>query len=90
MSKEKILFFIADFVPTDAERVKAAEIGTKMFRSIKSVHKTSPVEKCDYVAGCVPELYSGIPVWGAEAEPVEEKPKRKAAPVGKAEWKPNA
>lgn len=57
MKKEKILFFIADFNPTEKERKEAAKLGTKMFRCAKMVSKTSPIEDFDKVYGCVPEAY---------------------------------
>lgn len=58
MKKEKILFFIADFVPSEDEKKAAEKLGTKMFRCAKMVLKTSPIEDCDDVAGCVPESYN--------------------------------
>lgn len=69
MEKKKILFFIADFVPTKEEREEAEKLGTKMFRSARMVVKTSPIEKCDGVAGCVPDAYLKF------AEPASESPK---------------
>lgn len=104
MKKEKILFFVADFVPTEKERKEAAKLGTKMFRCAKMVAKTSPIEDFDKVAGCVPESY--LAKARAKENPVEVEVKIETpkipnfpdfVPVGKQEtnttntqdWKPN-
>lgn len=88
MKKEKILFFIKGFVPTDEERAEAEKLGTKMFRSARMVSDTSPIEKCDCVYGCVPEQYEHLK---KESVEVEQKPKKtKSEPVGKPPvWIPN-
>ena len=105
MKKEKILFFVADFVPTEKERKEAAKLGTKMFRCAKMVAKTSPIEDFDKVAGCVPEYY--LAKARAKENPVEVEVKVEApkipnfpafTPVGNTNttnsantqtWKPN-
>lgn len=91
MKKEKILFFIEDFVPTEAEKLEAEKLGTKMFRCARMVSKTSPIEQCDFAAGCVPEQYKHFE---KESAAIEDKPKKSnkvaEASVGKAPvWKPN-
>lgn len=79
MSKKVILFFIAGMVPTDAERAAAEKLGTARFRNAH-LAKNDTVEKCDEVAGLVPEIYKnvkGIQVLDAKAE----EPKKEVAPV---------
>ena len=79
MSKKVILFFIAGMVPTDAEREAAEKLGTARFRNAH-LAKNDTVEKCDEVAGLVPERYKalkGVKVLDAKAE----EPKKETAPV---------
>lgn len=82
-----VLFFIADIVPTDAERAAAEKAGTARFRNAKLAVNDS-IEKCDAVAGLVPEAYKkvkGIEVLDIVAE--EPKADKKAEgdkqPTGK-------
>ncbi|MFA7063574.1 MAG: hypothetical protein WC132_05495 [Methanomethylophilus sp.] len=96
MSKKVILFFIAGMVPTDAEREAAEKLGTARFRNAQ-LAKNDTVEKCDEVAGLVPEIYKnvkGIKVLDVKAEepvketaPVAPSPQ---APVAPAQPKPAA
>ena len=78
MSQKVILFFIAGMVPTEAERAAAEKLGTSRFRNAQLAVNDS-IEKCDAVAGLVPEAYQnvkGIEVLGAQDESEElEKPK---------------
>lgn len=61
MSKKIILFFIAGMVPTEAELAAAEKIGCTRFRNAKlAADPTDSIEKCDEVAGLVPELYKGV------------------------------
>lgn len=79
MSKKVILFFIAGMVPTDAERKAAEKLGTARFRNAH-LAKNDAVEKCDEVAGLVPESYKGIK--GIKVLDVkEEEPKGEKAPA---------
>lgn len=88
MSKKVILFFIAGMVPTDAEREAAEKLGTARFRNAH-LAKNDTVEKCDEVAGLVPEIYKnvkGIKVLDVKAE----EPKKDAAPVAPSPQAPAA
>lgn len=58
MSQKVILFFIAGMVPTEAERAAAGKLGTSRFRNAQLAVNDS-IEKCDAVAGLVPEAYRG-------------------------------
>ena len=79
MSKKVILFFIAGMVPTDAEREAAEKLGTARFRNA-NLAKNDTVEKCDEVAGLVPESYKGVK--GIKVLDVKaEEPKKETAPV---------
>lgn len=79
MSKKVILFFIAGMVPTDAEREAAEKLGTARFRNAQ-LAKNDTVEKCDEVAGLVPESYKNVK--GVKVLDVKvEEPKKAAAPV---------
>ena len=82
-----ILFFIAGSIPTAAERAAAEKAGTARFRNAK-LATNDPIEKCDAVAGLVPESYKdvkGIEVLDIAAE--EPKADKKAdgdkQPTGK-------
>lgn len=88
MSKKVILFFIAGMVPTDAEREAAEKLGTARFRNAH-LAKNDSVEKCDEVAGLVPERYKtleGVKVLGMKAE----EPKKEAAPAAPVAPSPQA
>lgn len=88
MSKKVILFFIAGMVPTDAEREAAEKLGTARFRNAH-LAKNDSVEKCDEVAGLVPERYKtleGVKVLGMKAE----EPKKEAAQVAPSPQAPAA
>lgn len=88
MSKKVILFFIAGMVPTDTEREAAEKLGTARFRNAH-LAKNDTVEKCDEVAGLVPEIYKnvkGIKVLDVKAE----EPKKEAAPVAPVAPSPQA
>lgn len=56
MSK-RILYFVADSNPTEAELQDAARFGTRMFRNVQYDSPESGIEDCDGVAGCAPERY---------------------------------
>jgi len=61
MSKKVTLFFIAGMVPTEAELAAAEKIGCPRFRNAKlASDPTDSVEKCDEVAGLVPDRYKGV------------------------------
>lgn len=64
-----ILFFIAGAIPTDAERAAAEKVGTARFRNAK-LATNDPIEKCDAVAGLVPESYKDVK--GIEVLTVED------------------
>lgn len=69
-----ILFFTAGPVPTDAERAAAEKLGTARFRNAR-LAVGDAIEKCDAVAGLVPESYKGLK--GVEiVEAVVEPPKK--------------
>jgi hypothetical protein len=78
MSKKVTLFFIAGMVPTEAEREAAEKLGATRFRNAR-LAKNDTIEKCDEVAGLVPEIYKnvkGIKVLDVKAE----EPKKGVAP----------
>lgn len=75
MSNKVILFFIADSIPTDEERAVAEKLGTSRFRNCRLVKDSDPIEKCDAVAGTVPEIYKNIE--GVELIGVAKKAKDK-------------
>lgn len=81
MSKKVILFFIAGMVPTEAELKAAESIGATRFRNAKLAgDPADSVEKCDEVAGLVPERYralKGVKVLDVKAE----EPKKETAPA---------
>lgn len=55
----KVLFFIADFVPTEDEKAAAAQIKANVvFRNARFVSIEDGLEPCDGVAGKVPEQYA--------------------------------
>jgi len=56
MSK-KILYFVADANPTEAEFLDAARYGTRMFRNVQFDSDEAPLEECDGVAGCAPQRF---------------------------------
>lgn len=88
MSKKVILSFIAGMVPTDAEREAAEKLGTARFRNAR-LAKNDTVEKCDEVAGLVPEIYKnvkGIKVLDGKAE----EPKKETAPAAPVAPSPQA
>lgn len=88
MSKKVILFFIAGMVPTDAEREAAEKLGTARFRNAR-LAKNDTVEKCDEVAGLVPEIYKNVK--GTKVLDVKaEEPKAPAAPQAPATSSPPA
>lgn len=82
--KRKILFFIADCVPTEAERKAASEIQGAVFRNGRI--KSEFPEACDGVAGLVPDVYTDFPFVGNGGEaPEADKPKAKPGRKPKAE-----
>jgi hypothetical protein len=90
MSKKIILFFIAGMVPTEAELAAAEKIGCTRFRNAKlAADPTDSIEKCDEVAGLVPERYKGVkgikepeaPSAPATAPKAPTVPKAPASPV---------
>ena len=80
----RILYFIADMAPTDAERAAAGRLGTNfVFRNASYVDKESAgqLEKCIGVAGCVPDVYAAaFPVVDKKSNPLPKAPP--APPVG--------
>jgi hypothetical protein len=56
MSK-RILYFVADSNPTEAELTDAARYGTRMFRNVQYDSPEQGFEECDGVAGCAPQRY---------------------------------
>ena len=86
MSKKVTLFFIAGMVPTDAELQAAGKLGTARFRNAQ-LAKNDSVEKCDEVAGLVPESYKGVKgikvldVKAEEAASVAPSPRATEAPA---------
>jgi hypothetical protein len=90
MSKKVILFFIAGMVPTEAELKAAESIGATRFRNAKLAgDPADSVEKCDEVAGLVPERYKalkGVKVLDVKAE----EPKKEPAPVAPSPQAPAA
>lgn len=81
MTSNKVtLFFIKGSNPTPAELAAGKSLGTSRFRNSRlAVNDT--VEKCDAVAGLVPEKYKGlegIEVLDVKAE--EPSPPKEAAP----------
>jgi len=88
MSKKITLFFIAGMIPTDAERAAAEKLGTARFRNA-NLAKNDTIEKCDEVAGLVPESYKnlkGVKVLDVKAE----EPKKETAPVAPSPQAPAA
>lgn len=80
MSKKVILFFIAGMVPTDAEREAAEKLGTSRFRNARLAANDS-IEKCDEVAGLVPEAYKGVEgIKVLDEQGVSETPEEPEAP----------
>lgn len=59
MSKSKafILFFIAGASPSEEEASAAAAIGTRAFRNTLFISSGDKCERCDGVAGLVPQQY---------------------------------
>lgn len=80
--KTRILFFIAGSAPTAAESAAAAKLGTSMLRNASQVVKGDTLERCDGVAGKVPEAYAAkFPVVDAPAPaPVPEVAAEPVAP----------
>jgi hypothetical protein len=75
------LFFIAGTIPTAAERAAAEKVGATRFRNAK-LAINDPIEKCDAVAGLVPESYKGVK--GIEVLDIAvEEPKADKQPAGK-------
>jgi len=88
MSKKVTLFFTAGTTPTDAEREAAEKLGTTRFRNA-NLAKNDTIEKCDEVAGLVPESYKnlkGVKVLDVKAE----EPKKETAPVAPSPQAPAA
>lgn len=81
--KKIILFFIKGAIPTDEERAAAEKLGTYRFRNSILVKDSDPIEKCDAVAGVIPEIYKnieGVEILEAEAIGPAKKPKDKKDP----------
>lgn len=92
MSKKVILFFTAGMVPTEAERKAAEKLGTTRFRNAQ-LAKNDTVEKCDEVAGLVPEIYKnvkGVKVLDVKAEEPASVAPPPQAPAAPAQPKPAA
>lgn len=73
--KKTILFFIEGSIPTDEERAAAEKLGTSRFRNARLVKDSDPIEKCDAVAGAIPEIYKNIE--GVEVLNISKKAKDK-------------
>lgn len=90
---ERILFFIEGAIATDEEQKAFDAMGAgAVMRRADLVLPTECPEKCDGVAGCVPEPYASL--FGEAATKAEPKPnvgktEKPKAPAQTA-WKPNA
>ena len=68
MAHKKVIFFIADVVPTVDEAAELAQLQSGQFdvfvRNASAAMNFGPrLETCDFVAGSVPDSYSESPVW---------------------------
>lgn len=90
----RILYFVSDSNPTEADILDAARYGTRMFRNVQFDSDEAPIEECDGVAGCAPQRYvdkhgratpliSGTPTVGPVPVPIPPPP---PAGVTKAPW----
>ncbi len=96
----KILFFVADSVPSPDE-YKAAEAlnGNVVFRNVNFVPETGALEECDSVAGIVPKSYSHLACEAEKQNSELKQPEQKSqtiikqtAPAAKTAapvWQPN-
>lgn len=96
-----ILYFIKSAVPTIDDQIEAYDIkGEIRFRNVSLMHKTtsSCLEKCDGVAGCVPEEYQVKPTAAEAVAEFEKrfhervnalKVKTKPAAANLVDWTPN-
>jgi len=98
----KILFFIKGSIPTKEDYEAAESLGPNcVFRNASFVPSTGSLEKCNGVAGLVPELYKSEPSaeealgqmklsFEKKAAPKKPKAEPKKAKVEGDTWKPNA
>jgi len=68
----KILYFTEGANCTPEQRDEARAIGA----GIRNGRLCDGGEPCDYVAGAVPDVYAGKPLYSPEPEPAVKKPKR--------------
>ncbi len=82
MNKQlKILFFIADAVPTAHDSFEASQIPAQVcFRNAAYIEDAS--ESCDGVAGAVPECYSGFPKASVAIAKYQAELKARSAKLG--------
>lgn len=70
--QKKVLYFVDGFAPSRAELQAASQINAPVeFRNVQIIDASTPLEKCDGVAGKVPSAY-------AEAFPVLDAPAKKS------------
>lgn len=86
---KKILYFINGTYPTAKEQSEALALGTKMFRNAQYGQNESP-EKCDAVAGAVPEAYQGFPRAKFPEAPAPTQSTPNPTPVPTADGQPPA
>lgn len=91
----QILFFIAGTMPTAKDEADALMLGPNVsFRNASLIVPAATLEKCDGVAGCVPECYAKAFPSAEEAIATFQKEINEAAKVAtktaKAEAKGNA
>lgn len=75
MLPKKILYFIEDTSPSEAEFEHAKKVGTLTFRSLAGYSDSDFIETCDAVAGKAPERYlAKFPYAEVPEAPKEEVP----------------
>lgn len=100
MAQTKILFFIADVLPSVKEKEIASKIDGKVcFRNAKFIDEVANLESCDFVLGKVPKNYKVIPFYGSKPkeenkiikkdEEKKEEKKEETKSILQNIWKPN-
>lgn len=85
-----ILFFTEGSNPTDAEMRQAETLaGTVKFRNARFAADDTSLEKCDFVAGAVPDKYGAIDRATATFQRRKDKPADPAADTGAKAAKPS-
>ncbi len=59
--EKKIIFFVENGIPTEADLVEARKLGTSVFRNAQVAAEDRNTEPCDFVAGHIPENYAHLP-----------------------------